>query len=750
MSWLPLLAALSLAAPAPPRRPAEPAPVRAEPPAVPRLDGIPSMVAAARWCQAPVRKADAVAWERLKVSSVCSILLQAPGNATAQDLIATLASRNRLSSECARRVLAATQLGWVVAHTENDLLASRAFVEAARGCPGNPAVLAEFMASGLPDRGTYLDALELAPDPAGLADQLLTAALPDLQEAGFGWVNALRAELLVRRKGAVAGAVASPDLPDQRSAYGWAQGTELDAVAVELTLLDRQRRAGAGAEEIAATAARALRAALPGWPLAAADIWGRLRPAERPQALAPLGADNLDLAAALLAFGAPADARAPWEAYLAAAEGTKDARRLLAAAVVRARVEDRRLDLTTLPGAGDTTELVAALGREGFGPEPLLPPATALAALPLLKDDPGLARTLLDDPGGDRGVVVIPPEPAEPSTVARLLPDARRALAALEQAQDRRVEKARAPLAAATPAEQRVTATVARLLRAPLPAPFTARPVPGASPRTLVVSREWLRAEPPRPPRGARPRFALELSGDPLLDGYHLVERGASGQPVRTFLGLRPGKPYVIAPDATPELTGGLLRIQATIEQIDDRPAGEEGPSPVRVRGGPVVLEASLDELRRDTDGDGLTDLAEAYLVTDPEDRDTDRDGVPDGADLLPQVPSAAQTPSGEAVTAALPLVFKGALRLGAVQGDRSAWRGVSPPSRALVLQVDELEQARQKLGWFERVALSPVHVAADGRSALVRYFGRSSGGSYILRRTATGWTATARGDWMK
>ncbi len=47
-------------------------------------------------------------------------------------------------------------------------------------------------------------------------------------------------------------------------------------------------------------------------------------------------------------------------------------------------------------------------------------------------------------------------------------------------------------------------------------------------------------------------------------------------------------------------------------------------------------MEMKLSELRKDTDGDGLSDLVEVRLGTDPAKADTDGDGVPDGLDRNP------------------------------------------------------------------------------------------------------------------
>lgn len=49
----------------------------------------------------------------------------------------------------------------------------------------------------------------------------------------------------------------------------------------------------------------------------------------------------------------------------------------------------------------------------------------------------------------------------------------------------------------------------------------------------------------------------------------------------------------------------------------------------------------TFDELRRDSDGDGLTDITEGMLFTDPALADTDGDGLSDGEDPAPRVDAA-------------------------------------------------------------------------------------------------------------
>jgi hypothetical protein len=66
----------------------------------------------------------------------------------------------------------------------------------------------------------------------------------------------------------------------------------------------------------------------------------------------------------------------------------------------------------------------------------------------------------------------------------------------------------------------------------------------------------------------------------------------------------------------------------------------------------------SLDELRRDTDGDGLTDIAERLLFTDPGRTDSDGDGLLDAVDPTPNVNPATMGPVERGVARALAFFY--------------------------------------------------------------------------------------------
>ena len=63
---------------------------------------------------------------------------------------------------------------------------------------------------------------------------------------------------------------------------------------------------------------------------------------------------------------------------------------------------------------------------------------------------------------------------------------------------------------------------------------------------------------------------------------------------------------------------------------------GQLSPVPSAPKKGSQTWTLSLKELRRDTDGDGWTDIEEQRLGLDPKRADTDGDGVSDGRDVCP------------------------------------------------------------------------------------------------------------------
>lgn len=141
---------------------------------------------------------------------------------------------------------------------------------------------------------------------------------------------------------------------------------------------------------------------------------------------------------------------------------------------------------------------------------------------------------------------------------------------------------------------------------------------------------------------------ALDKRGE-FSSGYvlHFSEDGGKtwGPPLHS--GLAAGFPYVLRKESTaPVFDGDVVQLPVDVREID--PSTITFP-PVNVRAWRVeedqLLRIPMASLVRDSDGDGLTDLVEERLVTDPDNADTDGDGVTDADDLQPLESAAAAQP---------------------------------------------------------------------------------------------------------
>jgi len=131
---------------------------------------------------------------------------------------------------------------------------------------------------------------------------------------------------------------------------------------------------------------------------------------------------------------------------------------------------------------------------------------------------------------------------------------------------------------------------------------------------------------------------AGEVSGG----GYWIARSKDAGKTWSRALytGLRPMQPYVIRSFShLPLVSGDHLHIEADIRELDTTKITFPpiARSFKRERSG-FFLDVAWVDLERDSDADGLTDLAEERLMTDPHAADSDGDGIPDGADPLPHV----------------------------------------------------------------------------------------------------------------
>jgi len=255
---------------------------------------------------------------------------------------------------------------------------------------------------------------------------------------------------------------------------------------------------------------------------------------------------------------------------------------------------------------------------------------------------------------------------------------------------------------------------------------------------------------------------------------------GATWGP-RLYTGLRIEAPYVVHPaSALPLLAEDHLDVEVSIRDLDEE----------SITFPPVALKAKrkqdglrlaipFTDLERDSDGDGLTDLAEERLVTDPANPDTDGDGLTDANDSLPQVPwsavmddeSAALAATLERIGAAKSMAiihevgpsgrsldeFMATMRRATLSDERTTFlvaerapfRSLVLSQRAIVLTPHELEAARRKFGAMLPLQLQLFVLDRARQTGYVIWDASWVGGTLTLEKSDGVWHASVRGSWI-
>jgi hypothetical protein len=217
------------------------------------------------------------------------------------------------------------------------------------------------------------------------------------------------------------------------------------------------------------------------------------------------------------------------------------------------------------------------------------------------------------------------------------------------------------------------------------------------------------------------------------------------------YTGLRRGHPYIVRQaSAVPIANGRQLDLEVRVAER-----------------GAYILEIPWQTLRRDSDDDGLTDLFEERIVTDPQNRDTDGDGVDDGADLTPHF--GKQQPQSTIADAMARLVrhhdagggSSAALRRDAprdefgvrthfVEGDRAYVDAPGASIRRVVLTSAEWKLYRDKFGDVHSSDLRYAFASRDGKRALIVWNERGGEDTFLLTKGPDGeWKIELIQSWI-
>ena len=336
-----------------------------------------------------------------------------------------------------------------------------------------------------------------------------------------------------------------------------------------------------------------------------------------------------------------------------------------------------------------------------------------------------------------------------------------------------------------------------RLLRAPRLVPFVEKPMPAELPsadEAIDCSKAAEVAKQMNVPAGLNPlrmerrgnevaAIAIARMLDPMgevgLGAYwilHSTDGGATWEDP-LYTGLRANAPYVVLPASKlPLLAGDHLNVEVLVRELDTNSITFP-PIALRTKreASGLYLEMSWEALRRDSDGDGVTDLVEERIGTDPHNADTDGDGIDDGKDGLPQVAlSGAPSRESEVLAALLPEFHlgAGAAIVGITQseqernacqirtsilgpqtlfivGDRTLFSAIDSNRRVVVFTPRELELYEQKFGPTYAADMRYVFVNHAGTKALVIDEERWRGTTFELNKTDKGWEVTVRGGWI-
>jgi hypothetical protein len=201
--------------------------------------------------------------------------------------------------------------------------------------------------------------------------------------------------------------------------------------------------------------------------------------------------------------------------------------------------------------------------------------------------------------------------------------------------------------------------------------------------------------------------IAVYRSHELGLAGYRVVYQDRTGWMGRVgSLGFRP---YVVVPNAAlPVLDGDVLQLEVDVREVDDASITSP-PVATRARRSAhhKMIRCPFSTLFSDYDGDGLTDVEEARLGTDPTNDDSDGDGLHDGEDPTPLGAVAPTTAEDTVRLAALQqLVDKeasGQLLVMVGAEPRLALEKVS--FRLVQLRTDEFQAYERR--WGKRVTFS-------------------------------------------
>ncbi|MFP4002678.1 MAG: hypothetical protein ACLFV8_02800 [Alphaproteobacteria bacterium] len=280
---------------------------------------------------------------------------------------------------------------------------------------------------------------------------------------------------------------------------------------------------------------------------------------------------------------------------------------------------------------------------------------------------------------------------------------------------------------------------------------------------------------------------ALDPVGEVSRGGYWVTKsraRGHSWEPP-VYLGLQQFFPYIVTPESNlPLMNGDVLQIEVQVRELDTESITFP-PVALRAkrRQDGLYLRFEWEKLTRDTDSDGLTDLAEHRMGLNPENPDTDGDGLFDGSDSLPLTPFRLREPEENELAIHILKQILGYERQAIITGGVSApkaesvedilksalgprpaidpmhttfmladpgiFTGIRLPQRLLVYGPGAADRLKEHYGVFYPAGVHWVFSNKSGTKHHVIWSASWTGGEFLLVRKEEGYKVISISQWV-
>lgn len=260
--------------------------------------------------------------------------------------------------------------------------------------------------------------------------------------------------------------------------------------------------------------------------------------------------------------------------------------------------------------------------------------------------------------------------------------------------------------------------------------------------------------------------------------GYWLIFSTDNGQTWSTplYLGLQAHQPYEIVRDSSlPIRDGEFFNLEVRRAPLDPDSISFP-PVGIRLESDPskLYLQFRWQELTKDSDVDGLTDLLEEKLGLNSLAADTDGDGLDDRQDPMPGLKFK---PEKDEVSAVLQMAFeqivgyeKDALPVNPrskfpvslpkdvmesgrfytlfVTGERNNFASLQLPMRVIVMSAAEVKAAGNKWGVFYPLEIG-FFINKDKTKAYIIWSAQWKGGSIRFEKSGSEWKSKIESSWI-